>query len=780
MRRMLKRLRTPRPSAAEVTAEFPQPKFPRLRLDTFPSGVDKIHIDVALGKALTRATALYAAALTREVAQQIWNQPVSNASEVLAESFRDLLREQARTVVKAARGEAAIERVQLFQLAIWKLSLGSVDEALAALRSELEDARARETNSRSLQYHQQSATLARYAEHIRYRAALQLLRQAMRVEHGGLRNLRQSVLGLAWPVAEEMLENPMLALDGIGGVRDFVCHYPAMLHDLDSARSVAACLFEALGDGVAAAAEPPPRRSSEERAESVRERRTHRQSRGLLDTERWARCLLSQPELEGESTSWLDQPDNVVNLLGGDGADWPRVGLAGNRIEPLQRDLNRRFQACLRQSGLWQRLEASYVLSEIYPTLGMKDARPLVLSYLVGEFGRRELIRRLTAQGDIGEPAALARRIDVARKAYLASPRAGRAQLTARLAGDYLRLRRDLKLAVRLFGAMDGIRLLQDEADLMMSRRGGGLQLFCNEGVEGEQGRGVIGHVILKVEIRGSTALTNELHRRNLNPAAYFSRHFFDPIERVRQRFDAHKMSVDGDAMLLTIAEHDSEGAEHLAVARACCLAVALLGLVESMNAESERLGLRRLELGLGIAYADEAPTYLYDQSRRVVVSPAIRPARRMASCHLLLRESCSLPDGQGVCVATPVSGQLDDEQEDTLVRYNINGIELSAAAFARLNVELSLRKLRVRERKGRRPTRLYLGRCPDLDGDLHWLLIREQAVKLWMGRQLLEAEDEGRTYYEVVADERLLARVRQMLDDRQAQLPQTANATRQ
>ena len=51
MRRLLQRLMSSTPSAGEVAAEFPQPRFTRLRLDAFPRGVDKIHIDVALGLA---------------------------------------------------------------------------------------------------------------------------------------------------------------------------------------------------------------------------------------------------------------------------------------------------------------------------------------------------------------------------------------------------------------------------------------------------------------------------------------------------------------------------------------------------------------------------------------------------------------------------------------------------------------------------------------------------------------------------------------------------------
>jgi hypothetical protein len=781
---MLQRLKASLPAMEVVEAGLQPPRFPRLRLDRFPRGIDKAHIDVALGPALVRACSLYSSALVRETAQQLWRQPVSNAAEALVASFRDLLRDDARSVVKQARGPDGIERVQLFQLAVLKLSLGAVDEALAGLRHELDDARgvgARERNAKSLQFHEQAVILGRHAGHLRYRVAREVTRQLMRVEQGGLRNLRHSVLGVSWPVAEEMLDNPILQLDGVGGLRDFYRNYPALLHDLEHARAVGSCLFGAMAGWLPAdVGAPPAKRSTAQRLEHAQAGPARGSSRGLLDAGRWLRCLVPEADAHEGAASWLDQPENVVALLGGDDAAWPQAGpWRSTRVEPLQRELNRRFIARLGKAGLWRRVEASYALAEIYPTLGLTDAEPQVLGFLCGDFGRRELVRRLGTPGG-ADPAALARRIEAARKEYVARPRAGRAQLAARLAGDFLRLRRDLMLAVRVFAAMDGIRLLADPRDLDLSRRNNVLQVLCPDEFDDDRRGSVTGHVIMKVEIRGSTTLTAEMRRRDLNPAAYFSRHFFDPVERARKRFDAYKIAVDGDSLMLTIAEYGGDGSERLAVARACCLASQLLKMVGAMNAESERLGLPRLELGLGIAYADEAPTYLYDQSRRVVVSPAIERARRLSSCHLPLRASCPLPGGHGLCVASPVSGQPgDEEQEDGLVRYNVNGIELDAAAFSQLNVELALHRLRVRERKGRRPSRLYVGRCPDVGGEMHWVVIREQVVKLWMGRQLLEAEDEGRSYFEVLTDPRVVERVLQQLRQAPPGEGQTADATR-
>ena len=115
---MLQRLKTQRPPRDAVLAALAEPRFSRLRLDHFPKGIDQTRIDVALSPALVRVTEVYVNALLREAAQRLWDQPVSDASENLADAFRGVLREQARAVTKEARGPRAVERVQLLVQAV--------------------------------------------------------------------------------------------------------------------------------------------------------------------------------------------------------------------------------------------------------------------------------------------------------------------------------------------------------------------------------------------------------------------------------------------------------------------------------------------------------------------------------------------------------------------------------------------------------------------------------------------------------------------------------------
>ena len=112
---------------------------------------------------------------------------------------------------------------------------------------------------------------------------------------------------------------------------------------------------------------------------------------------------------------------------------------------------------------------------------------------------------------------------------------------------------------------------------------------------------------------------------------------------------------------------------------------------------------------------------------------------------------------------------QGDDDGGEVLSRYNVDAIELDADAFARLNVEIVLRRL---SRGGAHPATLYAGRCTDLSGAGHELLVRQRRVGLWLGRQLADAGDQAQPYYEVIADARLLGQVSERLGVNWSNLP--------
>jgi hypothetical protein len=736
-----------------------------LRLDRFPRGADNFHIDVALGPALGGAAAAYISAVVRESVQRLWKQPVPAFSEGVAENFREILQDHHRAVVKAARAINRLERVQLFQLSVLKLFLNLIDSELASLRLQLDDARAhpeRQLSGQSLQLHQQAVVLSRHAGHVRYRVASHLMREYMRLEQGAMRNLRKSVLGLPWPIPEAMLRNPILQLDGTGSARDFFRIYPMLLYDEQTVCKLNRCILEVLAawlpDSVIpaaqqAAAEPVP----------VPAGRPAQGDAGSREVDRWVLGLFGQKELGDCSSSWLDRPENATALFGGSEADWPQPGPWRHPgIARLQRDLTRQLASRLARARLMRGVTASYELAAVYPLAGLVDAESLVFDYLKGSFGRREAIRRLRAVEGVTDAAASLRRIEELRKDFRRSPAAARPQMLARLTGDFLRLRRDMKLAWLAFSGMHSLRLVTDDSDLRLSLNNSTLQVFCREELVANTRGSVVGHAIVQVDVRGSAEVAVQMRRRKLDPTAHFSRHFYDPIKRLLDQFGAKKVAVEGDSLTLSLLEYSGESAECMAVARGCCVAAGLVQLVHTMNAEHDRIGLPRVELGLGVVYADEAPTYLYDDTRRVTLSPAITRARLLSNCHAVFRGTCLPPGGRGLCVAAPLRRDSADGQiGEELVRYNVNGIELDAAAYAQLNTEISLRRL---SRRGGHPAIYFSGACTDVKGGSHWLVVRERSVKLWLGGQLLEAEEEGRIYYEVISDSKLIGRVREKL----------------
>jgi hypothetical protein len=733
-----------------------------LRLDRFPRGVDNLHIDVALGPVLGRAVGNYISALVRENAQRLWQQPVSAFSDAVVESFGGLLQEHHLTVVKGARASNRLERVQLFQLAVLKLFLNLIDAELSALRLGLNDARGRpasQLSGQSLELHRHAVILGRHAEHVRYRIANQLMREYMRLERGGMRNLRKAVLGLSWPVPESMLNNPVLQLDGVGAARDFYRIYPLLLQDPATSRTVSRCVMDAFSEWLPENMQPSVQQNPTMASPFPADRLDQGNARGFLETERRVRGLIGQLELNEGPGTWLDCPDNAIALLGGAAAHWPQPGPWRQRgIDRLQRDLSKRLASSLAGAGLMRAVTASYELAAIYPLSGLVDAESLVFDFLKGVVKRRDMMRRLGGMEGVSDARVPMRRIEGLCKDYRGGVEARKQQLLARFAGDFLRLRRDLKLGWRTFVAMDSLRLVTEEGELGRFQDNPALQVFCRAPVPEDTRSSVNGHVIVKADIRGFAEVTVQMRRRNLDPAAHFSRFFYDPVNRLLDQFGAQKVVVEGDALILSLLERGAEEVDCLAVARGCCLAARIILVMDAMNAENDRIGLPRVELGLGVAYADEAPTYLYDHARKVIISPAIQRARLLSSCHVPLRETCSLPGGRGVCVASAVPGEpVDGRGGETLFRYNVNGIELDATAFAQLNVEISLRRLR---RNGKRPATFYAGRCPDVNGESHWLVVRERVVKMWIGRQLLKAGDEGRRYYEVVSDPRLIERI--------------------
>jgi hypothetical protein len=266
-------------------------------------------------------------------------------------------------------------------------------------------------------------------------------------------------------------------------------------------------------------------------------------------------------------------------------------------------------------------------------------------------------------------------------------------------------------------------------------------------------------HVILKADLRGSTTMTAALIQRGLNPATHFSLNFFDPIRKLIKNFGAEKVFIEGDAIILSLFEYQNAPEQWFATARACGLAKSMLAVVQKQNEVSRAHQLPQLELGIGICYSPEAPNFLYDGDQRIMISSAIGDADRLSSCSWKLRRKYAYQPKLLTHVMVfqqPLSDAFRGEKGMTTFRYNLNGIELEAAAFNKLKKEIALRQFKIRLPADEYSTRFYAGKYPDANGETYEVVIREGRVKVWQE----ENEDYPLTntlYYEVVTNKTIL-----------------------
>ena len=755
MKRLFSRTRVPEVERRFVTAQMSRPPFHRLRLERFPRGVDGIHIDVALDPGLVNASvALIRNILREDVRHYFWQNPVKAPNLDVVETFRRSYIENTRMVLSRARSSARPETAQLFQLATMRLLLVIADQQFGLLRQELDDARAqpaRQHSGQSLELHDRVVVLARNEESIRFRTLHDVLRVIMRMEDSSLRKLREAVMGMSWPISRSMLVNPLLQLGGLGSSEDFLQFYPYVLRNDAHAVQLSRSLFEAISEWL-----PEEMGLSTEGAAGetgVRSGSVYA-LRGHAEIERRVAQLVDKGELAQVVPSEFDNADGVMALLGGDSVHWPDVGPWESKdFSLVQRAKVQDWVQAADQAGLMGAIRASYRLKSIYPLLGVRGGVEWIYEYLRGNSPARELARRLQTLAGVEDARALVRTLEERLQAN--EEFAGRhadQRLAVRFIGDLVRYRYDLKLASWMYAGMSSLRLVHDESKLSLSASNGLLQDFRYDSAAVEQT--VIGHVVLKADVRGSTEITSQMRARNLNPATHFSRNLYDPITRELKTYGAEKVFVEGDAVILSLMECSGQPSEHLAVAHACGLAQRILQVVEAKNAESHRLGLPKLGLGIGIAYSNEAPTYLFDEGHKIMISPAINRADRLSACHKGMRrmlEEGSAPD-RNVVVAMPVleGGGSGKSDQEGLLRYNVNGIELEAMAFCQLNEELTLTQVRLTPDSN---DLYHVGRYLDLRGKSHWLVVRESPVGLWMGGRLVQGDPSGRVYYEVMAD---------------------------
>ncbi len=274
---------------------------------------------------------------------------------------------------------------------------------------------------------------------------------------------------------------------------------------------------------------------------------------------------------------------------------------------------------------------------------------------------------------------------------------AERAKVAARFLGDFFHYHRDLRRLEVVNAALDSVNLVGNERLQELSRVNGTLYEFLlpEEQVETETEK-VLRHVVLKADVRDSTRLTRTMMEKGLNPASYFSLNFYDPVNKLLEKYGAQKVFLEGDAIILAILER--EGEPGLAVSRMCVLAREIIEIVRGYNELMQRSGMPQLELGVGITLQESAPLYLMDGEHRIMISEALNESDRLSSCNKKARKVME-PQAGPFHVYAFQAAELDENgnPEDVILSYNLGGIRMNEGAFRKLQQEITLEPLKVR-----------------------------------------------------------------------------------
>jgi hypothetical protein len=326
-------------------------------------------------------------------------------------------------------------------------------------------------------------------------------------------------------------------------------------------------------------------------------------------------------------------------------------------------------------------------------------------------------------------------------------------------AEDFMRLRRGRRNYQQASAWMERIQLVRSEHARELSRANKSLYEFLlpDEGKPADDP--IVNHAVIKADVRGSTSMTKDLLSRGMNPASHFSMNLHEPVKRMLERYGAAKVFIEGDAIILAIYEHESTRATQRAVARACVLAREILAVTQSYNGRAKASGLPPLELGVGVAFQDSAPSLWTDGDSNIMISRALNLSDRLSGCSKMAKRL--FKDNQAPFNVYLLQSLMEDagvdEGEELLVRYNMNGIELNEEGFQKLSSEISLAPMggNFPLPWGKERVQLYFGEVP-LGESLEPIVVRKGFV-----RQLLPGGKIGaqgtRAYFEVCTDAKLL-----------------------
>jgi hypothetical protein len=447
---------------------------------------------------------------------------------------------------------------------------------------------------------------------------------------------------------------------------------------------------------------------------------------------------------------YLSDPQNARRLFD-PAADTGHSGDAEVRSRLLEEWHHR-----LEEKELMGYVLASYELcnlsGDFCPPVHLQQLRRALLS-------KDELKRVEKVLGQFPARNFSLKRIEEAAKALRKCSKEDSRAAALRFAQDLMRLRRDKRNYHHVSALMDKISLVRADRQRELSRANNSLYELVFAEERGAADDPVVSHVVIKADVRGSTEITKDLLARGLNPASHFSLTLHEPVKGLLERHGAAKVFLEGDAIILAIYETESNRANQRAVAKACVLAREIIEVTQAYNAKAEASNLPRLELGVGVAFQNSAPSVWSDGESKIMISKALNLSDRLSSCSKMARRLFKENPSpfRVFLLQTVIQGAAEEEGDELLVRFNMNGIEMNEEAFQKLTSEISLFPLEGSFPMpwGKDRAQLYYGELPFGDALEPIVVRRGMTRELQPGGKV--GEPMARPYFEVCVHPKLL-----------------------
>ena len=806
------------PSPAHPARMKLEPYSAEIPLANLTVGIDNIHYDVFLSPRFTEFSRKYLLDLVRQAVNValLYGKDRTPHKPPEHAAFRKMLTELLQESLMRAKFQQSIETDVLHRLGLLKYLSGELASQFSSLLVEFKDwIRARgELFEHSEQAHVMRSKVAEIQadrKNIVRQVGETISRIWREVEESSIAKSRRALFGEDFHDTYELLQNRCLFVDGGSDDHLFLEHYVLLgnfINDPDRFDVFDALLLDFVRDFVLAddnAEELSKLRKSRERLveqarllrseiERIDEEQEELAGRGSGSEDIFPRLFKrraagpsgAHPEiadlrLKSESLGknleelapqmdaskqrmaflieeyqnrlgdYLNQPDNARRLFDSESAPGEGEAPPETRAQLLEEWVHR-----LEERDLLFHVFASYEMRKIHsdycPPVHLQALKKALVS-------RDEAKRVETILEQYPARKISMKRLDDASRAIRRRTHEETLSIGRQFAEDLMRLRRDRRNYQQVAAWMERINLVRSERTRELSRVNKSLYEFLHpdEGRPAEDP--VVSHAVIKADIRGSTAITKNLLERGLNPASHISMNLHEPVKKMLERYGAAKVFIEGDAIILAIYENESTRATQRAVARACVLAREILAVTQAYNARVKATDLPALELGLGVAFQDSAPSLWMDGDSRIMISRALNLSDRLSSCSKMAKRLFQAnPSPFNVfLLQTLMEDAVEEEGEELLIRYNLNGVELNEDGFQKLSREISLAPMSGNFPLpwGKERVQLYFGEVP-LGDSLEPIVIRKGFV-----HQLLPGGKIGaqgtRAYFEVCTDPKLL-----------------------